>query len=344
MRVVFHDAQLKHRPLTTLSHGVPKPNAEQPERASVLLGAMRRRGATVTAPRDRGADPILAVHDSRYLDFLRTAHAAWTALPGAGPEMRPSLQPRRPVAHVPDAILGRAGLYLGDTASVIVEGTWEAAYASAQTALEAVSLVLRGERTVYALCRPPGHHARRAVASGYCYLNNAAIAAEHARRSVGRVAILDIDVHHGDGTQEIFLDRPDVLVASVHADPRQVFPFFTGHADERGEGAGIGFTLNLPVPPHSGDDVYCDAVAQALQRIRAFDPGLLILSLGLDASVNDPFRSMAVTDDGFRRIGGAIAGLGLPLAIVQEGGYLSPTLEHTLLAFLDGLATPAHGG
>lgn len=188
----------------------------------------------------------------------------------------------------------------------------------------------------YALCRPPGHHSDADSASGHCLLNNAAIAAAYLRRHHERVAILDIDVHHGNGTQAIFYDRADVLTVSVHADPMEYYPFFNGHAHEVGEGAGEGFNLNIVLPRDSGDAVWHAAIRRGLDRIAAHAPGALVLSLGLDAHENDPLRGLAVTTEGFRMAGEMIAAAGLPCAMVQEGGYLSAELTNNLAAFLGG--------
>lgn len=188
----------------------------------------------------------------------------------------------------------------------------------------------------YALCRPPGHHAFADVAGGFCFINNSAVAAQVLRKNAACVAILDVDLHHGNGTQGIFYARSDVLTVSLHADPVRFYPFFWGHADERGEGAGLGYNLNLPLPRKSGDAAFLEALGTAFRRIRAFAPEALVVALGLDAFEGDPFGGLSVTTPGFSRIGEAIAGLGLPTVIVQEGGYLCEALGDNLTAFLTG--------
>ena len=193
-----------------------------------------------------------------------------------------------------------------------------------------------GEDSVYALCRQPGHHAFRDVAGGFCFLNNSAIAAAHLRLRHERVAILDVDVHHGNGTQGIFYDRPDVLTVSIHADPASYYPYVWGYAHERGEGAGLGTNLNIPLPLGTGDEGFLAALDVAAKSIRAFAPGALVVALGLDASEHDPLAGLAVTTEGFHRIGAAIARLGLPTVLVQEGGYLSDILGTNLTAVLAG--------
>ncbi len=236
----------------------------------------------------------------------------------------------------PEAIVGQAGFYMADTACPIGPGTWAAAKAAAQVALTAADLVLAGEGAAYALCRPPGHHAYGDQAGGFCYLNNVAIAAQHMRDQADRVAILDVDVHHGNGTQGIFYDRDDVLFCSLHGDPSVFYPYFAGYGDERGAGVGQGYNLNLPLPPGTGDDAYLQALATAFAAIKDFAPEYLLVSLGLDAQENDPLGILSITTNGFARMGDAIGALGLPSLIVQEGGYLCEEMADNLLAFLSG--------
>jgi acetoin utilization deacetylase AcuC-like enzyme len=197
-------------------------------------------------------------------------------------------------------------------------------------------MVSDGEDAVYALCRPPGHHAYSDLAGGFCFLNNSAIAAAHLRLKHERVAILDIDVHHGNGTQGIFYERRDVFTISIHADPASFYPYVWGYAHERGAGAGLGGNLNVPLPIGTKDDDYLQALVVARKAIETFAPGALVVALGLDASEHDPLAGLAVTTDGFRRIGAAIARLGLPTVLVQEGGYLSNILGANLAALLGG--------
>jgi acetoin utilization deacetylase AcuC-like enzyme len=227
---------------------------------------------------------------------------------------------------------------MADLACPIGAGTWQAVCASADTAVTAADMVAAGDRAVYALCRPPGHHAHATRAGGFCYLNNTAIAAERLRAHTPRVAILDVDVHHGNGTQAIFYRRDDVLTVSVHADPADYYPFFWGHAHEKGEGDGKGYNLNLPLPVGSGDDLWLDAVTVAVATVAAFEPAALVVALGLDAYEGDPLAGGSVTTPGFGRLAGVIAGLDVPTVIVQEGGYLCDGLGGNLASFLDGFA------
>jgi acetoin utilization deacetylase AcuC-like enzyme len=229
------------------------------------------------------------------------------------------------------------GLFSYDAGSPLTSGTWVAAREGAACAWSAAQHVAQGARSAFALTRPPGHHAGMDFFGGYCFLNNAAIAAQ-ALRDAGctRVAVLDIDYHHGNGTQAIFYDRADVFVCSVHGDPQTEYPYYLGYADERGAGAGEGFNLNLPLPLGSPDGPWLDAGDKALARIREFAPTALVVALGLDASESDPLQGLKVTGAGFHAMAGKIAGLGLPTVLIQEGGYLSDDLGRNLVQFLSG--------
>jgi len=246
-------------------------------------------------------------------------------------------RPNLPPAGYPDSVVGQAGYHLGDGSCPVTQDTFGAALASAATALHGAGLMLEGERLVYALCRPPGHHASADMAAGFCYFNNAALAAEHLTRAGRRTAILDIDVHHGNGTEAIFYDRSDVLTVSIHAHPKRFYPFFWGYEDERGRGEGEGFNLNLPLERGATLKPYCAALDRALTGIAGFDPDILVLAAGLDIAVDDPFKGFAIATPEFREIGKAIAGFGKPVLAVQEGGYPSPSLGGNLAALLEGL-------
>ena len=240
-------------------------------------------------------------------------------------------------ATYPTHIVGKLGWHTADTGCPIGPGTWAGACAATDVAVTAAQMVMDGEDAVYALCRPPGHHAYRDMAGGFCFLNNSAIAAAHLRLKHERVAILDVDVHHGNGTQGIFYERPDVLTVSIHADPdRSTIRSSGAMPHERGAGPGLGTNLNIPLPIGTGDDGYMQALGVAEKTIKAFAPTALVVALGLDASEHDPLAGLAVTTAGFRRIGAAIARLGLPTVFVQEGGYLSDILGANLTATLAG--------
>lgn len=336
MKAVYHSAQALHNPEFFLVKGKTQSSTEQPERAQRLLAGLDRCGIQVLTPRDFGAGPRASVHEPRYLEFLKTAHSQWSTLPNASAEVISNIHPLRYPGNYPDGIIGRAGWHMADTACPLGAHTWEAACASANSALTATQLVLDGDHLSYSLCRPPGHHAFADMAGGFCFLNNAAIAAQHARGSHNRVAILDVDVHHGNGTQGIFYQRSDVLTVSIHADPHHFYPFFWGHANERGENEGEGFNLNLPLPMMSEDDVFLLTLEKALDEIARFAPDFLVVALGLDASEADPLRGLSVTNDGFKRVGQTIAGTGYPTVFIQEGGYLSDVLSDNLAAVLTG--------
>lgn len=336
MKAFFAAEQKLHDPKMFLSSGAPQPNPEQPARADRLLEGARAAGLAIERPRDHGLGPIAAVHTPEYLDFLQHIYQRWRRIEGASEEVIPNIHPLARGGAYPASAVGQAGYHVADTSAPISAETWESAYWSAMSAVEAATTVAGGAPAAYALCRPPGHHAFADVAGGFCFVNNTAVAAQVLRGLAARVAILDVDLHHGNGTQGIFYARPDVLTVSIHADPVRFYPFFWGHADERGEGPGLGYNYNLPLPRKSGDAQFLDALNTALRRIRAFAPDALVIALGLDAHESDPFGGLSVTTPGFARIAEAIAMLHLPTVIVQEGGYLSEELSTNLTSFLTG--------
>ncbi len=334
MITVFDDAQRAHDPQMFLSSGAPRPCPEKPARIDALLAAVLRLGGPVVQGPDLGIAPIAAVHPQRYLTFLQTIHGRWSRIAGASIEVIPNIHPANRFDGYPKSAVGQAGFHMTDTSCPISAQTWAAAYAAAQTALHASDLVLQGETAVYALCRPPGHHAFAELAGGFCYLNNSAVAAQRLTAAGRRVAILDVDLHHGNGTQGLFYARSDVLTVSVHADPERFYPFFWGYASETGEGAGRGANLNLPLARGTGDAGFLSALARGIEKVQAWGADSLVLALGLDAFEGDPFAGLAVTAPGFAAIGRAVRAMGLPTVIVQEGGYLCPELGDNLKAVL----------
>jgi acetoin utilization deacetylase AcuC-like enzyme len=346
MRLFFDNAQLEHRPTQFMVSGRIVPPFENPDRAEALISALTGLGLVQETPRDRGLAPILAVHAQSYVTFLQDAYRAFQALPNAGPEVLPNIHPY--VSAPPDfgprpepratGIVGLAGWYVGDMACAITEGTYRACYASAQSAAAAADAVLGGERAAFALCRPPGHHAYADRASGFCFFNNAAIAAEILRGRYGRVAILDFDTHHGDGTQAIFYRRDDVFVGSVHTDPSAYYPFYVGYADERGAGAGDGCNLNVPLAQGSDDTAFLAAVEHLAHAALSAGAEALVVSAGWDAHAADPLSKLAVTTGAFRRVGEILGRLNLPTAIVQEGGYSLAASAEAAPAFMNGFA------
>jgi acetoin utilization deacetylase AcuC-like enzyme len=338
MNVIFAEEQTKHSPKLILSSGASEANPEVPERAERLLAAAIGSGLTLERPPDYGVDPISAVHSAEYLHFLQNIHTRWKRIPDASEDVIPNIHPDRRDCGYPASAVGQVGYHVFDGAAPITADTWESARWSANSAVHAALDVIGGADTSYALARPPGHHATKDQAGGFCYLNNTAIAAQVLRSQYPRVAILDVDVHHGNGTQNIFYDRSDVLTVSIHADPMRFYPFFWGYANERGEGSGLGSNLNLALPRGTGDETYLKALDGAIGRIEAFTPGALVIALGLDAHEKDPFQGMTITTDGFGRIAKRIAKLNLPTVMVQEGGYLTDELGTNLSSFLHGFS------
>ncbi len=328
-------AQSTHAPTHELVNGAREEHAETPARLANMLAQM----GAVREPADHGLGPILAVHDPDYVAFLQSAHAEWLAAEREGDAIGYAfpVRARRPLNL--ERIDGKLGQYGFDTVTPIAAGTWDAAYGAAQSALSAVAAVAEGEAyQAFALCRPPGHHAGADYFGGYCYLNNAAIAARAAAaRGLGPVAVLDVDYHHGNGTQDIFYEDAAVLVASIHADPRTDFPYFWGYADERGVGAGEGATFNQPLPRGTRWDAYEGALGKALEAVSAFGARALSVSYGADTFAEDPISQFALTTDDMQRMGARIAALGLPTVTVMEGGYNVAELGRNAAAFIAGL-------
>jgi acetoin utilization deacetylase AcuC-like enzyme len=345
--VVWDTDCLLHRPEGEVWLGVWDAGTEVPERATALLDGVRCAGAEVVAAARHDDSAILAVHDGPLIEHLSTVWHDWEAAGYPSEHDRgrvvpyvfpiPGFLAELPV-RPPAALHGRVGMFCYDTMTLIGPGTWPAARAAANAAATAADLVAGGARAVYALCRPPGHHAGRAAYGGSCYLNNAAVAAQALRRSgAARVAVLDVDAHHGNGTQAIFYDRADVYVGSVHVDPAAGwFPHFVGHAAERGAGDGLGANHNLPLAPGTGDAAWLDAVDALCVDVRAHRPDALVVSLGLDAAASDPESPLCVSADGYRRAAARIGALG-PAVVVQEGGYDLAVLGQLAVAFLSGL-------
>lgn len=277
----------------------------------------------VDPPAEHGLDPVRRVHSDDYLDFLATAWDRWRAEGNRG-EAIPSVWPSRrmPGTGAPRAIDGALGWFALAGETSISGGTWEAAQAAADVAVSAADVVARGARAAFALCRPPGHHAAQDMYGGYCFLNNAAIAAQRMRDGgARRVAVLDVDFHHGNGTQAIFYHRADVFFASLHGDPTFEFPHFLGYAEETGAGAGEGFNANYPLPPGTDFAAWSAALEHACARIATYAPDALVVSLGVDTFLGDPISSFRLTSEDFRTYGIRLERLKLPTLFVMEGGY-----------------------
>jgi acetoin utilization deacetylase AcuC-like enzyme len=293
------------------------------QRAEFVLGRVKATGlGDIIAPSQFGLEPVVRVHDAEFVEFLSSAWTEWLAAGNRGEAIPDCWPARRMAVRRPNSITGKLGYYAMAAETSISAGSWEAACASADVALTAAARLATGERGAFALCRPPGHHAARDLYGGYCFLNNAAIAAQYLRdHGNERVAILDVDFHHGNGTQEIFYARSDVLYCSIHGDPLDAFPYFAGYADEIGSGEGTGYNLNLPLPRGTDFRVWRAALETALARIVKFAPGALVVSLGVDTFENDPISFFKLKTDDFARYGRLISALGLPTLFVLEGGY-----------------------
>jgi len=345
--LVASDDHLGHTGLIELVGGREIPCFESPERATVIRQALLATGDfELTSPEDHGPDPIAAVHELELIDLVEHA---WTDAVAAGRDASRPLLPdtfllreyagRMALAELPVGRHDRLGAFCFDTATPIVAGTAAAARAAVDIGLTALDLVLGGAPLAYGLCRPPGHHAGRNLIGGYCFFNNAAIVAESVlARGAERVAILDVDFHHGNGTQQIFWERGDVLYVSLHGDPRGIYPYYSGYVTERGAGDGLGTTLNLPLAPGTGGDAYLAALGDGLDAVGDFDADApLIVSLGFDTYHADPICNLALRTEDYRPIGAAIAALRMPVVALQEGGYAVDALGANAAAFLGGL-------
>jgi acetoin utilization deacetylase AcuC-like enzyme len=280
------------------------------------------------------------VHSLPYLRFLESAHRRWHMLDEDwGEEVISNIFVRSPNAL--RGILAEAGRYLADGSAPVGQHTWQSAYWSAQSAVAGAEALIAGDRFAYSLSRPPGHHAGIGSAGGFCFLNNAAIAAQHLKTRYPRIVVLDPDMHHGQGIQEIFYQRDDVLYISIHGDTTNFYPAVTGFEDERGQGAGLGYNLNLPMPHGSEESVFFVRLEEACQAIRLFEPDAIVLALGFDIYELDPQAKVAVSTAGFGELGRRVSGLNVPTLVVQEGGYYLEGLEANAVSFFEGLVGKA---
>ena len=339
MRTIYSERHRLQDGQAELIDGQLLPCFEQPLRAELIVARVREVGlGEVLSPDEHGVQPLRRVHSEPFLRFLEGAWEAWVAEHGAWDAL-PLCWPTRGLRQIePDSIDGKLSYFSFDAGTPITAGTWQAARSAADVALTGAQLIASGaERAAFALCRPPGHHAARDCYGGYCFLNNAAIAAQALRdQGAARVAILDVDYHHGNGTQAIFYERADVLFLSLHADPRQEFPFFLGHADETGTGAGAGCNRNYPLPWGTGFEVWSAALADACGHIETFRPDALVVSLGVDTFEGDPISRFRLRSDDFPRVGARIAQLGLPTLFAMEGGYAIEAIGVNAVAVLTG--------
>lgn len=343
MRVFFSENHRDHFPQAELSGGQFVTPFERPSRIEYILQSLRDRGFDQpVAPAPVDMAPIRALYDAGYLDFLETGWADWKAEGYAGEIIATSFPSRRMhFDRPPRNIDGKAGYYALALETAITGGTWNATQWSAACAQSAVADVIGGAPSAFALCRPPGHHATTDMYGGYCFLNNAALAAEAFRSSgAARVAIVDIDFHHGNGTQDIFYDRGDVLFASLHGAPEDAFPYYLGYADETGAGAGEGATANYPMPPGTGYDVWGAALRDAIQKVRQFAPEALVVSLGVDAYKADPISFFKLDSDDFTKAGAQLGALNLPTVLCMEGGYAIEQVGVNTVNVLQGFLNP----
>lgn len=336
MKVYYSAAHRKHEPaFEVFDGGLRTPYMENPDRMDRILKALQQTDwAEILEPKDFGLDPIYAVHDKEYLNFLASSWTEWLASDARDKSvLLPSTFALRRHPQKPTSLLGRAGYYMMDLSACIVEGTYAAALASAQCALSAAEAVANGERSAFALCRPPGHHAGKDYAGGYCFINNASVAANWLSTK-GKVALLDVDYHCGNGTQDIFYERKDVLTISIHADSNFEYPHYAGYDNETGTGEGLGYHRNLPLEKGAGDERYLSALEEALSLIRNFAPRDLVVSAGMDIYADDPLGTIKVTTEGIGEIGKRISALDLPTVIVMEGGYNNEALGRNSVSFL----------
>ena len=340
--IAFHNPlHQSHAPLNEFYRGERVPCFEKPARVDYVEEALRMRSHPLRAPDADSMAVLSQVHTPRYLRFLEAAWPQWLALDPANASVQPfpSVWPVRSLRSdvEPDNFVARLGLYSMDNGTPMAAGTWAAAKAGADAAASAAHHVAQGARSAFCCTRPPGHHAGPDFMGGYCFLNNAAVAAQTLlEQGARRVVVLDVDYHHGNGTQSIFYRRSDVQFISIHGDPRTEYPFYLGHADETGEGPGAGFNLNLPLPAGTRAPTWFDALEHACDRIKAYGADRLVISLGLDTFEGDPISRFALTSPDFFRLGERLAMLGLPSVFVLEGGYAAAELGTNAVNVLEG--------
>ncbi len=342
--LIFHNpSHHAHSGRHEMFRGRLVPCHETPARLDFVLAELQRRPmGELRAPGALDRALVERVHAPAYVAFLETAWTDWLALDpdNAGLDVLPSTWPVRGFRTdvVPANFAARVGLYSFDAGSPITAGTWNAAAAGAACAIDAARVVAGGtQRAAMALTRPPGHHAGPDFFGGYCFLNNAALAAQALREAgAARVAVLDVDYHHGNGTQTIFHERADVLTVSIHGDPATEYPFYLGHADERGAGAGLGFNLNLPLPAATGFDTWLAALRHGIEAVARFGADALVVALGVDTFEGDPISHFRLQRADYPRIGAAIAACGLPTVFTLEGGYAVAEIGENVVDVLEG--------
>jgi len=343
MKIIYSDDHNLHRGLLDPRGHQWKESAECPGRANNVADAIRRHDVgELLGPQDFDERKYLRLHEPDYLEFLKTVWAEWEASDNEGANARPDTFVGAGMRHADtECVTGKLGRYSFDATSPFVAGSWQAIRTSANIALTGAEYLQGRERFMFAACRPPGHHATKNYCGGYCYLNNNALAAQSLRDGgAERVAILDVDYHHGNGTQSIFYDRNDVLTVSLHADPKVEYPYFLGYEDEPGEGVGHGFNVNYPLPFGTAWERYSEALADAISQIERFSPEALVVALGLDTFAGDPTTHFEISTDDFARMGAAIAAISIPTLIVLEGGYSIEWIGENTVRFLTGIESP----
>jgi acetoin utilization deacetylase AcuC-like enzyme len=341
MKTIYSEEHKLRDAKTELCGGQLVPPFECPVRAEYVIQEVKRRQlGDIILPQRFDRSKLLSIHDADYLDFLETCWDDWQAAGYKGEAIASCAPSRRLTRAIPPReIDGRIGYYCLASETSISGGTWEAAYLAADIALTGAELLSGGEKSAFSLCRPPGHHAAQDMFGGYCFINNAAVAAQSLLDSgASKVAILDVDFHHGNGTQSIFYDRSDVLFCSLHGDPMDTFPYFLGGADEVGEGQGYGFNINYPMPPKTPYSVWVNALDAALKQVSDFGADALIISLGVDTYEHDPISSFRLQCDDFIDYGARIATLNLPTLFVMEGGYAVEEIGTNVVNVLEGFS------
>lgn len=339
MKTIYSPDHARHSGTMELIAGAIVPGFEKPSRAEYIRGRVEsEKLGQVLAPQQHDLAAAKRVHSPAYIDFLPTVWPAWEASGRSGSAI-PFTWPTRGLRGdvLPQTIDAQLGFYSFDAGAPFVEGTWTAIKSSYDVAMTAAGLVKDGERAAFALCRPPGHHAGAAFMGGYCYINNASVAAQwFLDRGASRVSILDVDYHHGNGTQEIFYRRGDVQVLNLHGDPLVEYPFFLGHADEKGEGPGEGFNVNYPLPFGTTFEAWNAALEDACRRLADYAPDVVVVSLGVDTFEKDPISQFKLTSADYPKIGARIARLGLPTLFVMEGGYAVEEIGINAVGVLTG--------
>jgi acetoin utilization deacetylase AcuC-like enzyme len=339
MQTFYSPDQLLHVSQGELVFGKLVPAHEKPERAETILARVEEVGlGPILPPAAFGREALLRVHDAGMVAFIETGYDAWRAAGRTGDALAYSWHARgMREDRIPTFIDGKLSYYAFDAGTPLTENTWRTVSQAANVALSGAEAIRGGEAAAFSLCRPPGHHAQTDQYGGYCFLNNAAIAAQHLLdHGAGRIAILDVDYHHGNGSQEIFWSRPDVLFASIHGDPNFEYPYLSGHADEIGAGAGEGYNLNLPLPEGSAWDAYSEALDAACARAADHGPDIVIVSLGVDTFKQDPISQFHLEQEDYLRMGERIARLGRPTLFVMEGGYAVAELGVNTVNVLQG--------